>query len=98
MLIVSCAVRFKICLVIRLLNFFVTYVPSHCEQLGPTQRLEFLAALELMPPSINSEVSKLQSNLRQYFGNWWERLHSQVSVHCLLLAVELTVIIGNYVP
>ena len=41
--------------------------------------MEFLAALNLVPHSVKCEVWKRQKNTKSQFGNWWERLHSQVS-------------------
>lgn len=45
--------------------------------LTPEQKkLEFMAALNLVPPAILEEIRRRQQLCRAEYGNWWDRLHS----------------------
>ena len=46
---------------------------------GEQAKLEFMAALGLVPPAILEEIQRRQQLCRAEYGNWWDRLHSTVS-------------------
>ena len=46
---------------------------------GEQTKLEFMAALGLVPPAILEEIQRRQQLCRAEYGNWWDRLHSTVS-------------------
>jgi len=43
------------------------------------KKLEFMAALGLVPPAVLEEIHRRQQLCRAEYGNWWDRLHSTVS-------------------
>lgn len=40
-------------------------------------KLEFMAAVHLVPPAVLEEIHRRQVLCRAELGNWWERQHSQ---------------------
>ncbi|KAL5502258.1 hypothetical protein EMCRGX_G009003 [Ephydatia muelleri] len=40
------------------------------------QKVEFMAALGLVPPAVLEEIHRRQQVLKAEYGNWWDRLHS----------------------
>ncbi|XP_019851289.1 PREDICTED: uncharacterized protein LOC109581534 [Amphimedon queenslandica] len=41
------------------------------------KKLEFMAAVKLVPPAVLEEIHRRQMVCRAELGNWWERQHSK---------------------
>lgn len=56
------------------------------------QKVEFMAALGLVPPAVLEEIHRRQQVLRAEYGNWWDRLHS--TDFCLVPKTDSGIING----